>query len=130
MILPIIRLARKELLYIFPFRDEETETKKVLSDSPRVTQLIRMQATWYLIFSSFCHFISLQPICLMCFSSLNFLPSKYCKYSPSISVGDSHGMIFLGINCLPLLNELNNRKNKYRFNLFYYQWILQSRARE
>lgn len=33
-------------------------------------------------------------------------------------------MIFLGKNCLPLLNELNNKKNKYRFNLFYYQRTL------
>lgn len=60
----------------------------------------------------------------MCFSPLNFLASKYCRYSPSVGVGDSHGMIFLEINCLPLLNELNNKKNKYRFNLFYYQWTL------
>lgn len=88
-----------------------------------------MQATWYLIYSFFCHFISLQFPRLMCFSPLNFLASKYCKYSPSIGVGDSHGMIFLGINCLPLLSELNNKKNKYRFNLFYYQRTLHREER-
>lgn len=120
MILTIIKLARKGLLY--SFRDEGTKKAEVIF--PRVTQLIRISASWHLIYRFLCHFTSLQSIWLTCFSPLNFLPSKYCEYSPSVGIGDRHGMIFRGINCLPLLNDLNNKKNKYRLNLFYYQQTL------
>lgn len=53
------------------------------------------------------------------FPLLNFLLSKHYKYSPWISVGNSHGMIFPGINCFHLLQ---GTYHTHRFSLFYYQW--------
>lgn len=56
---------------------------------------------------------------------LNFLPSKHCKYSPWISMGDSQGVIFLGINCFHLPQGINgfhllNEQEKQIIGLVYF----------